>query len=443
MKNNIVFSIAAVLFLSTFAAAQFPKIKIPTVKMPTVPKVDKAVPGIDKAVPGSVGTSAGKNRQNVIDDGFTFFEATPVTEYNEKSSGNISKGWTLTANLRAFGTFPDNSGFKVVVAQGGKAFATYMCQGKTHRKAESPVRDVKNSPDDDSMSTETGGTCGGSKDIFVKGPGKYDVNVFTTNGNDDSETAVRTYKIDVHEAKMIRPGKIVGPSDFYIQRYAESPVAILYLRPGLGSGRVKADYHEKGQGTTLKGNVDIYFSIAKNENSNGAGFAGVPYVRCSVNGQGVTFQNKGEVKDASMRGDKADYRRDGKPTEYIGFYSYWINLPINWRGNGTTGNPDMESQTGEWKCDLRDGSTTVRTFKWTVGGDGFPQQHPEQTSGNINLHWGAYLIDTAIPASGSSMDQRLMPMPDAGLFYGIPWKSAEGKKMAAGVPKVSDPYFMP
>ena len=435
MKKNIVFSILAVFFLSTFAAAQFPKIKIPTVKTPKLPA------GAEQAKNG-VGMSGGKNRQNVMDDGFTFFEATPVTEYNDKSSGYISKGWTLTANLRAFGTFPNNSGFKIEVAQNGKALATYTCQGKVHRKAESPVREVKNAPDDDSMSTETGGTCGGSKDVFVKGPGKYDVNVFTINGSNDNETAVRTYKINVHEAKMTRPGNVAGPSDFYIQRYAESPVAILYLRPGLGTGRVKGDYHEKGPGTTLKGNVDIYFSIAKNENSNGAGFAGVPYVRCTVNGQAVNFQNNGEVKDASMRGDKAEYKRDGKPTEYIGFYSYWINLPINWRGNGGTGNPNMESQTGEWKCDLRDGVKTVRTFRWNVGSDGFPKEHSEQTGGNINLSWGAYLIDTEIPAGGSSMDQRLLPIPGAGLFYGIPWTSAEGKKMAGNVPNVGEPYFI-
>ncbi len=144
-----------------------------------------------------------------------------------------------------------------------------------------------------------------------------------------------------------------------------------------------------------------------------------------------------------MRGDRAKYQRDGKPTQYIGFYNYWINLPIEWRANGSNGNPNMERQTGRWKCDLRSGAETVRTFHWTVGSNGFPQEHSEQTSGNVNLHWGAYLIDMKIPAGGSSIDQRLMPMPTAGVFYGIPWKSSEGKKMASEVPTKGKPFVMP
>ena len=102
----------------------------------------------------------------------------------------------------------------------------------------------------------------------------------------------------------------------------------------------------------------------------------------------------------------------------------------------------MTKKTGKWECELRNKNETVRKFKWTVGSDGFPIEHAEQTSGNINLHYGAYLIETEFPATENSIEERLMPMPNAGLFYGIQWKSEEGKKMAASVPKVGEPYFV-
>ena len=86
---------------------------------------------------------------------------------------------------------------------------------------------------------------------------------------------------------------------------------------------------------------------------------------------------------------------------------------------------------------------TVRTFKWTVGSSGMPTEHAEQTSGNVNLHWGAYLIDMKIPEGGTEIDEALMPMPNAGMFYGIPYKSAEGKQKAAAVPQKGKPYLMP
>lgn len=437
MKRNIICVLTTILFLSTFASAQF------KLKIPKIPKVNKEKLKVPDA-PGNMGSSNGKNRQMMIDDGFTFFEATPVTERSAKLRGDISKGWTLTAKLRAFGTFPDQSSFKLIVSQNGKALATYLCVGKAFRKGESPVREVKNSPDDDNLSTNTGGWCGRDEKILVKDPGKYDVQVFAVNGDTDKETPLRTYKIDVKEAKKIRPGGIPGESDFYINRHAETAAAFLYLRPSLGNGRMKQNYHDVSSGSTRKGNVEIYFNVAFSENTNSLGFKNKAQVRCFANGERVKFMNGGDVNEAAVIGDTAKYARDGKPTEYIGFWHYFINLPIKWRkDNSSDQDPDMASMPGEWKCDLRDGPETIRTFKWTVSSDGFPQEHPEQTSGNINLHWGAYLIETEFPAGGGSLDQRLMPLPNAGVFYGIPWKTPEGKKMGAAVPTKGTPYVMP
>lgn len=428
MKKNIIYLVITTLFLSTFVAAQFPKIP----KIPQIPK-------IDKNIGSSVGMSGGKNRQNVMDDGFTFFDARPVTERSDKYNGDVSKGWTMRAHLRAFGTFPKNSGFNVVVSKNGKVLSKMYCEGKTYRKSEDQDPRTKNSPDDDYLMTDPSSGCYDEKK-FVAESGNFDVQVFTVNADTDEEKLLRTYKIEVKEAQKIRPGKLPGITDYFIQRHAEAPASILYLRPSTGSGGVKHGYQNINGGSYLKGNVDIFFNVAIT--TSAIEFSGTPYVRCSVNGERVKFDNEGQVNESSVRGDSVKWERDGKAPQFLGFYQYWINLPIVWNGQGQSGNPDMTRKTGNWECELRNKNEIIRKFKWTVGSDGFPVEHSEQKSGNINLHWGSYLIETEIPASENSIQERLMPMLNAGLFYGIQWKSEEGKKMAASVPKVGEPYFV-
>ena len=103
----------------------------------------------------------------------------------------------------------------------------------------------------------------------------------------------------------------------------------------------------------------------------------------------------------------------------------------------------IENYPGKWECQVIANGVKFRTFRWEIGSDGKIVPHAEQTNGNINLYYKTYLIDMEIPSGGAPFDTRLMPMPNAGLFYGIPWTSAEGKAMAARVPKVGNPFHVP
>jgi hypothetical protein len=81
-----------------------------------------------------------------------------------------------------------------------------------------------------------------------------------------------------------------------------------------------------------------------------------------------------------------------------------------------------------------------RTWRWKVGADGMPELHPEQRS-NVNLYFNSFIVEMEIPAGGSPLDKRLVPESTAnGFFYGQPWTTAEGKAMAAKLPKKGNPY---
>ena len=97
---------------------------------------------------------------------------------------------------------------------------------------------------------------------------------------------------------------------------------------------------------------------------------------------------------------------------------------------------------GKWECSVVAKGETYRIFRWEVA-NGKIVKHPEQQNGNINLYYDAAMIDVEIPTGGSPIDFRLMPMPEMGLFYGIPWTTAEGKAQAARVPKLGNQYPVP
>ena len=67
---------------------------------------------------------------------------------------------------------------------------------------------------------------------------------------------------------------------------------------------------------------------------------------------------------------------------------------------------------------------------------------PEDISFQIvNLYFNSFIVYMEIPAGGSPLDKRLVPESTAnGFFYGQPWTSAEGKAMAARLPRKGNPY---
>jgi hypothetical protein len=121
-----------------------------------------------------------------------------------------------------------------------------------------------------------------------------------------------------------------------------------------------------------------------------------------------------------------------------------VRFPLTWGRARDTNRLALEDYPGSWECSLVNNGEVWRTWRWKVGADGKVEMHPEQKAG-VGLGYNTYLIDMEIPAGGSPMDKRLVPGESVakGLFYGIPWTSAEGKATAAKVPKKGEPFSLP
>lgn len=441
--------------MAVYGNAQFP-IKIPKVKVPKVeqPKTNENVNSnettatenqtnpVEKSVStkANSGNSKSYNRQFVMDDGFTFFNAESVKGRNPKNTGDIDVGWKLNANLRLMGTFPEKSAFRVVVKMDGKEIGKIICKSYVYRKDKDVHLKGENSipPVDDFLVAK--GLCGEPAKPFTT-LGWHDVEIYYIDGNTDEEKLVRKYKIDVHkfeQMKGYKGGEYAGVADYYVQRYAESALGMIHAGSGnyraVGPGVGLYDTYEPNRAS----NLFIYLPIIPGKRPTTK-----DYLRCSVNGQNIKL-NADEVSSNWSNGEgewgEAGYgRRDAvKFNENITFSYITAKLPLT-LGKRDSYFTNVSENPGKWECKIMENGEILRIFRFEVGSDGEIIPHAEQKNGNINLLGKTYLIEVEIPST-SSIDERLLPMPEAGIFYGIPWSTVEGKSAAQHVPKKGDPF---
>ena len=396
--------------------------------------------------------NAQSNRQMVMDDGFTFFDAEPVKEYDAKLLLEKDIGWYLKSSLRILGTFPKRSAFKVSVKKNGKELSTIRCEGTVYTKADDTslrtpqLRAGKDLNFEDFMTA--GLRCFDEKAV-IKEISEMDVEIYFIDGDSNAEKLVRKHKIDVRKAPKIR-GNASAPqpdvSDYYIQRHAESAVAIAYFGMGRDVGYVgkPIDTYSTPIFRTL--NIHTNFSPAEQTR-----LPVNPFVQCSVNGQKINLQNdkarvtEGPRREIGIYTDRlgAKFKTGSPYKDWVEFIDLNFQLPL-YLGEGQYAKPTMkiENFQGKWECAVIENGVTFRTFRWEVGAKGIIP-HAEQKNGNVNLFYDAALIEMEIPTGGSPLDSRLLPLPNAGLFYGIPWATTEGKAMAGRVPKLGNPYHVP
>ncbi|MBK9163396.1 MAG: hypothetical protein IPM21_05685 [Acidobacteria bacterium] len=383
-----------------FVEAQFP-VRVPRVNRPIVsPKTQPVTQASSTATTdGTAPTRPAAetvDQKLVVNDAATDFTAATVTQ-NHKDIG-----WYLIPNIEMLGNVPRRSALRLSVKKGAKELYSHRCElaGGTGKKTQACYDRTKS--------------------IAETGP--MDVEVYFIDGDSGAETLARKYKIDVRRAAKADD----AAADFYIHRHADAAVAYLTRQ--------------------ANGVLFLHTFFSPMEDADDV-FGYSPFLRCSVNGSPVDLGeaivnfNHGPIFNAFLSGrtaNRAVYR------DYIRFDRTNAQLPLTLNGNFGKAF-EVTKAPGKWECRIiGDKDRTVfRTIRFDVTSDGTIVPHPEQRSGNVNLATESFLIDIEIPPGGSTLDKRLLPMPNGGLFYGIPWATAEGKAMAARVPKKGDPYPVP
>ncbi len=376
----------------------------------------------------------------IIDDGFTFFTLHHKKDY--VGGKPVSKGWSLVSDLRMAGpSIPKRSGYKIVVKKAGQPFATTRCEGEipaipAHEVGRVVVPMLSHCYDDTQL---------------VPGEGKFAVDVYFVNGDDDSERLARTYEIEVRKVDRVR-GSATKPEpdapEFYISRHGEVLSSILYLRP-----QSAPPYVNDSRADTFGSNmVEIVYNTSTSDEGIGIG-GSTSFVRCSVDGQRI------ELKDDKVRHYRPGYRyyqeiytdrlapefKQGTPyKDEINFRQYFAVLPLTWGKQGVYQSyTRLEDHPGRWECIFKEGPQVVRSWRWTVSPGAIVAPHPEEGAG-LTFFPGAHLVETEIPAGGSFIDRRIFPAAvQAGFMYGHKWQTAEGKAMAARVPAKGKPWPVP
>ncbi len=384
----------------------------------------------------AISLSAQSLPQDIADDGYTWFES-PVAEVLTGNNIPTSQGWMLKSYVRIFGEYPSGSKIKFVVSKAGKTTGTTLCDtSQYHRTA--------NDLDYSFMWTND---CW-QKASATKETGNFEVQVFAVNDGSGIEKLVRTYRIDVKPIGRVPSGQQPGtaPPFYLIDRHNESAVSFMYLRP-----TNYVPYFDYAQRPERSGNnqVELHFSISNQVRD----MLPDSTVGCTVNGK--TLSLPGPTDYATMarmqvvRSYQTIYQdrlapkyKAGMPyEEEISFRMIRLPVPLSWGGDRRANRILMEDYPGNWVCTMSKDGEAWRTWRWVIGRDGRPALHPEQR-GNINLGFNTYLVDMEIPAGGAPMDGRLAG-PSTSLFYGQPWTSAEGKSMAARLPKKGRPFPEP
>ncbi|MEZ5307838.1 MAG: hypothetical protein R2684_11900 [Pyrinomonadaceae bacterium] len=447
MNRRLVLVGFLVAAFSGMALAQFnirvPKIPKPTPKPTTSTSSSKPASGAEVAAKEGAAIAVSAALDMKMDDGYTFFDAEPVKGRNAKNTGDIDVGWYLKPQLRVMGTFPNNSGFRVVVSKGGKELSRFFCNAWVFRKADDVEVKIKKRSYffPDYMMTRS---CNGET-APIKEIGRVDVSIYTVDGNTDEEKLIRKHSAEVRKLPVLSgPAKSPEPrvSNYFIQRYEETPFAIVRV----GGTYLSVSNDSRARPYNLNwapggpsGKLSVYFPMVPERRSTRIN----TYLRCSVNGAPLKLDY--DAVETDVRGQGGGFsefaltsRSNPSYSESIDFKHILSILPL---AVGKEGNLfDVSTKPGDYDCKIMENGEVIRGFSFKVGGDGFLVEHPEQQSGNVNLYSGSYLSEAMIPAGGSSFDSRLMPTSTGTIFYGIPLNSPALRSAGSKVPKKGNPY---
>lgn len=365
---------------TAFAQIKIPKIFQPKQNPPSPsPTTNNPVNSPEVRQTNNPSSAVIQTDGNVIDDGFTWFEA---VSFQEPINGKATDlGWALKSTIRLMGDQPPRSAFKFIVSKAGKPVATTRCEGYPEASRYAAVSFY--------WTLE----CF-KKETAIKDLGKFNVQIVFINGDTDAETILRNYKIEV-----LKADRVTGPTmkpiadapQYYLSRHAEAPVSILFQRPKGKFSYIGNSGNSKHSGAAAN-EVEIYFSLSPSKEGTGNEMNN-NYLRCSVDGKLLEMQNDKVSVEIVRR--YAQVHSDRLSPEFTSGTPYRDEIEFLWLRADLpfifgTNKPDafgtnFNNHPGKWECHLSNNGATLRTWRWTVGRDGLVAKHPEQ-NGNVNLY---------------------------------------------------------
>ena len=349
----------------------------------------------------------------------------------EEQQGNrrVDAGWYLEFEGKLFGdNIPVDSGLKYVLKQGRRVLASVECNARLRQRPNynfdegvPGMMEVRQCDDDDQKSKVVG-------DVTIE--------VYFIDGNDGSESLVRTHTIGVRRFERANRA-----DQYYIVHNGEVISNVIHEyrrneRNATNAASMSNDY------------VGLFTWVAETESNgtepDGDDFSRDLGVRCRVNGEALptTFEPRvHSVRDRHMA-VMASWG-DGRQNERNQYYydQYHIVMPITMTGGSELpGAARIEEHPGEWECDIRHVRTVIRTIKFTVV-DGHIQPHPEETAGGVQLPARHHLAGISIPAD-SEAETRVDPSTaQHGPFFGVGWATDEGRALANGLPTIGEAHL--
>ncbi|MAT26899.1 MAG: hypothetical protein CMN29_18435 [Sandaracinus sp.] len=376
------------------------------------------------------GTARAELPEGVFYNDFdAYFELENTEE--SRNGQRVDAGWYLEFDATLVGDeIPVDSGLKYVLKQGRRTLATVLCDarlrqrhtGYDYEEGVPGLMEGRGCEDDDETTQATG---------------EITIEVYFIDGNDDSETLVRTHTIEVRKFARVRRA-----SQYYIVHNGEILSAVIHEfrrseRNATNARNMRNDY------------VGLFLWMAE-QDSNGVRPDGPDLgndlrVRCSVDGERIptTFDPRvNHVRDrrVDVMASWGEGRQDER--DRYAFEQFHIVLPITMgEDSQLPGAARLEEHPGQWECELRQQRETIRTIRFTVA-DGHIQPHPEEAAeGGVQLPERLHLVDMRLPRESPIETRVDGRAARRGPFFGVGWHTDEGRAMVRALPRIGEAFL--
>lgn len=340
-------------------------------------------------------------------------------------TGREDTGWYVETRAVIYGdNIPADSGFKYVLKQGRQTLATFMCD------ADFQQRHLGTNLEEGQLGRMTTERCS-NRENPLKAVGEISAEVYFIDGNDDSESLVRTHNLGVRSFERAN-----NAQQYYIEFNGGAASTVVHE---CAKTRMPALCLSNAARSNSYGYVGVFMWLAETRHNglapSGPRWGAEMQVRCSVDGErlqttrnerGVTATRRATRVMASTGEGRQDER------DQYHFEEVHFRLPIT-VGEPFDGMVRLEDHPGQWQCDIRQQRQVIRSVRFQVA-DGHILPHEEETAGNVHLPPGGHLAHTTIPED-AAMETRVSPAAAArGPFFGVGWQTDEGRGIAESLP---------